>query len=175
MTHSYEPLTTRLTKVEVIKSFYCSTYTFIAYFDCKWTSCFYIQNQLASRYKTGVCQISTAETKILLVLCYYAFFGMMVLMSFTVQSDNKKNLIPAIQQYFVCETGKSGMECDSSSFNEFTNRGLVVMVYFLFGFIPAANLMFVINWTVANKLFKHIWMRYPRKSYTISNIQKIDV
>ena len=111
-------------------------------------------------------QVSIAETKILLVLCYYAIFGIASLTSFAVESANQEDQFRAIQQYFVCEAAGTGKECDLSAFDEFTKRELVAVVYMLFGLIPAVNLMFVINWTVAKKLSKRIWMRYFQGIFT---------
>ena len=120
----------------------------------------YTQSQITSGLKTGVWKISTAETKIIVVLCYYALFGIVALSFFSLETAQQDDQIMAVQQYFVCEAAGSGVECDRSGFDRFEIHGLVVLVYILLGLIPAVNLTFVINWTVAKDSLKRIWKKY---------------
>ena len=121
----------------------------------------------------GAWKISTAETKIILVLCYYALFGLVALSYFAVESAYQEDQFQAIQQYFVCEAVGSGTECDRSEFDNanFGYPGLTLLVYLMLGLIPAVNLTFVINWTVVGKSCKHFWMKHFLKT-TISQATK---
>ena len=40
---------------------------------------------MRASYRKGVCNISTAETKVVFVLCYYALFGLVTLTTFSVE------------------------------------------------------------------------------------------
>ena len=108
-------------------------------------------------------KLSTAETKIILVLCYYALFGIVALSYFAVESSKQDDLFLAIQQYFVCEAVGSGMECDRSGFETYNYHFLTILVYMMLGLIPAVNLTFVINWTAARASCKRFWMKYSPK------------
>ena len=110
-----------------------------------------------------------AETKILLVLCYYAIFGVVSLTSFAVESASQEDLFRIIRQYFVCEAGGSGTECDRSAFDEIANRELVVVTYLLFGLIPVVNLTFVINWKEAKKFSERIWKKHLQRFFTTNS------
>ena len=90
-------------------------------------------------------KFSTAETKIILVLCYYALFGVSSLSYFSVESIDQDVKIRAIQQYFVCEAAGSGKECDRSGFDTLGYEGLIIVTYLLLGLIPTVNLIFVVN------------------------------
>ena len=124
-----------------------------------------MQSQTASGYENRVWKISTAETKILLVLCYYALFGIALLSYLTVGINEEEDNIMAITEYFMCEAAGSGVECDRSGFDHFGYHGLAVLINLLFGFIPVVNLIFVINWTVAKESMKRIWMRYSKGNF----------
>ena len=134
--------------------------THLSYFLC-------IQNQIATGFRKGVWKLSTAETKIIVVLCYYALFGLVALSYFAVESANQEEQFQAIQQYFVCEAVGSGTECDRSGFDNFGYRGLIVLADLMLGLIPTVNLTFVINWTAAKKSCKHFLKKHFSKT-TIS-------
>ena len=110
-------------------------------------------------------KISTAETKIMLVLCYYALFGIALLGYLSVVIDEEEDKIVAITEYFMCEAAGSGVECDRSGFDHFGFHGLLVLINLLLGFIPVVNLIFVINWTVAKQSMKHTWMKYSKGNF----------
>ena len=124
----------------------------------------YVQHQIATGFKKGVWKLSTSETKVILVLCYYALFGLVALSYFAVESANQDDYLQAIQQYFVCEAVGSGMECDRSGFENNNYHFWNILVYMMLGFIPAVNLTFVINWTAARASCKCFWMKYFPKN-----------
>ena len=134
-----------------------------------------IQNQIATGFKKQVWKISTAETKIILVLCYFALFGLVSLSYFAIETANQDDVLVAIQQYFVCEAVGSGTECDRSGFDHFGLHGLTVFVYLLLGLIPAVNLTFVINWTAAKESCKHFWIKYFPNLKTTTNQSSITI
>ena len=125
-----------------------------------------MQSQITSGFKNGVWRIGTAETKIILVLCYYALFGMVTLSYFSVQAAQQEDEVTAIKQYFVCEAVGSGVECDRSGFDHFGHQGHAVLVYLLLGLIPVVNLTFVINWTVTKDSLKRLWKRYSQSIFS---------
>ena len=110
-------------------------------------------------------KISTAETKIILVLCYYALFGITLLGYLSVEIDEEEDKIMSITEYFMCEAVGSGVECDRSGFDHFGFHGLLVLINLLLGFIPVVNLIFVINWTEAKASMKRICMRYSKENF----------
>ena len=120
----------------------------------------FMQSQITSGFKNGVWKVSPAEIKIMLVLCYYALFGIVSLSLLSVQTTEVEHVIEAIKQYFVCEAAGSGMECDRSGFDHFAHNGLIFLIYLLLGLMPTVNLIFVINWTAAKESFKNIWKRH---------------
>ena len=111
--------------------------------------------------------LSTAETKIIIVLCYYALFGLVALSYFAVESAFQEEKFQAIQQYFVCEAVGSGTECDRSGFDNFGYHFLTILAYLMLGLLPTVNLTFVINWTAASQSCKRFWMKHFSKT-TIS-------
>ena len=96
----------------------------------------------------------------MLVLCYYALFEMVSLTYFFLESPQQDDQFLAIQQYFNCEAVRSVMECYCSSFDNFGYHWFVMLVYVLLGLVPAVGLTFVINWTAAKELCKHLWMNH---------------
>ena len=124
---------------------------------------FRMQHQIVHGLKKGIWKISTPETKILIVLCYYFLFGVVSLSYFSIESANREDYLLAIQRYFICEAAGSGTECDRSGFDNFGYRWVGSLVFLMLGLIPAVNLTFVINWTVAKELCKNLWMKYFQK------------
>ena len=118
------------------------------------------QNRITSSYRNRVCKISTAETKILIILCYYALFAVVSLPYLTVGLGNLDEFVGAIGRYFVCESAGSQMECNRSELDQFNYPGSTITTSVLFGFIPCVNLIFVINWEVTKDFWQSIWMRW---------------
>ena len=126
-----------------------------------------------------MCKISTAETKILIILCYYALFAVVSLSYFTAGLEDQDEFLDAIERYFVCEGARSQMECNRAELEQFTYPGVVIATFVLLGFIPCVNLIFVINWRATKKLWKSIQMRWftcvPREHVTMpSNDQTME-
>ena len=113
----------------------------------------YQQSQITLSYRNRVCKISSAETKILIILGYYALFTVVSLSYFAVASAKQDELIHAIRQYFVCEGAGSQMECNRSEIEQFTYPGVIVETFVLFGFLPCVNLVYVINWRAIKKFY----------------------
>ena len=120
---------------------------------------------MAPGYENRVWKISTAETKILLVLCYYALFGITTLAFLSAENDEEEAKTMAITQYFFCEAVGSGVECDRSGFDHFGFQGVSVLINLLLGFTPVVNLIFVINWTATKESVRRIWMRYSNGNF----------
>ena len=123
-----------------------------------------MQNQLVSSYKKKVWKISTAETKIIVALCYYALLGISWLIYFSLDVINQNVTVKAIQQHFVCEASGSGKECDRSGFETLGYEGLIIVTYLLLGLVPTVMLIFVVNWSATKSSCHRIWERYFRKS-----------
>ena len=142
------------------RSFYILPYILSVNF----TYCIHLctQSQITSSFKSVVWKISTAESKILLVLCYYALFGIVALSHFSIGAAKQEEVATAMTDYFLCEAVGFGVECDHSGFDHFGYQGLAVVVYFLLGLIQFVSLIFVINWMVAKASVKDIWKRYSQ-------------
>ena len=134
---------------------------------------FFAQNQIATRYRSGSWNFSTAETKILVILCYYAIFGIVALIYFALASADLNEFIDAILEYFICEGAGLQVECDRSQFEQYTYFGLVMFTVFLLGLLPCVNLVFVIKWAAAKHFCRDIWVKLSTgvasKSVTVDN------
>ena len=124
------------------------------------------QSQISTGFKKGVWKISTAETKIMIVLCYYALFCIVALSDITIEIGERENTTTAITQYFLCEAVGSGVECDRSGFDHFGYHGLAVLVYLLLGLIPVINLIFVINWSATKESVKRVKKGYFQRAFS---------
>ena len=94
--------------------------------------------------------ISTAEKKLLVVLCYYILFGVTALITFALYTARRDTLIATTIQYFTCEaTGHVPGKCDRALFQQHDDIWwLFCVVYILLGLIPTVNLIFVVNFGV---------------------------
>ena len=102
--------------------------------------------------------ISTAEKKLLVVLCYYIIFAVTALITFALYTARRDTLIATTIQYFTCEaTGHVPGKCDRASFQQHDDIWwLICVVYILLGLIPTVNLTFVVNFReVQQKLLAH--------------------
>ena len=124
-------------------------------------SILHIQSQFRSLNKKGICNWNPAETKITMVLIYYGVFLLTALIYFSVASTDLDTAVLGIQQYFVCEAAGSGMECDRSSFDQF-GFYMGMLVYIMIGFLPAVNLVFVINWTATRRSCRRVKKKYSQ-------------
>ena len=120
---------------------------------------FFAQNKIAKGYRSRSWNISTAETKILVILCYYAIFGIVSLTYFALAIADLDEFMDAILEYLVCEGAGSQVECDRSQFEQYTYFGLVMLTFLLPGFLPCVNLVFVIKWTAAKIFCRNIWVK----------------
>ena len=105
-----------------------------------------------------VWKFSIPETKILVVLCYYGFFGVVTLSLLSVESIEQEVQSTAIQEYFICEAAGSSSECDRSSFATVGAQGLVLLNYLMLGLVPTVNLIFVVQWRALKKSCQQFWM-----------------
>lgn len=94
-------------------------------------------------------RLSNPEKKILIVLFFYAIFGVFVLAYFGVITDKSDNLGEAMISYFGCEaTGYVPGKC-SSLYESVQQHSLPYAVWFILlflGLVPCVNLIFVVNW-----------------------------
>ena len=90
--------------------------------------------------------LSTAEKKLLFVFLYYTIFTSIILAYFGVSNGDQPNFIRTTTLYFSCEAGGHDPEnpCPRS-YEQYTYPGLAATSYMLMGFIPAVNLLFVVN------------------------------
>ena len=126
---------------------------------------YYIQSQILSNFRKRVCKISTSETKIILVLCYYAVYGVMYLTYVSMEFALPDATYQAIEQYYVCESVGSGKQCDRSTFDFSEIYFLYSASYMFFAFVPAVNLMFVMNWTAVKEPCQHVWMICSQRKF----------
>ena len=85
--------------------------------------------------------------KIIVVLCYYAVFGISSLLYFGITSTEQTVFIHELIKYFQCESlGDEGQVCDPHGFRRLTNPVIKGISYITMSLVPVANLVFVINW-----------------------------
>ena len=92
-------------------------------------------------------KIDTAETKILIIFCYYVILGVITLTTPTLATKNGQRVAEEITLYFTCESLGTEMNCDSqrSSYQALLNPALNCLSYILLGIFPAVNLIFAVN------------------------------
>ena len=99
--------------------------------------------------------ISTPETKILIALCYYVIFAMIMLVQFGFLTADNDLFKEALKKYFSCQAlghlPNQTSQCDPMEYQQYIYPELAATVYFLNAFITTANLTFVINWTTLTK------------------------
>ena len=99
--------------------------------------------------------ISTAEKKILFVLCYYVIFAVIMLVYFGFDTSDVDLFTEALQTYFHCQAlghlPNQTSQCDPKEYQQYIYPELAATTYFLMGFITTANLTFVINWSTISK------------------------
>ena len=122
-----------------------------------------MQTQITTSYKQGIWKVRTAETKIILILCYDGILVVLLLCFFAVRGVRRSERLAATQQYFVCEAAGTGMECDRSNIENFLSSVLFCIGFVLLGFAPAVNLIFVVNWTGAKSFCRVFWVTCSKK------------
>ena len=117
-----------------------------------WTCCsnVYLSMQHQGFFRqrsTGTKAIlSTAEKKLILVFAYYIVFAILTLVYYSVVTRDLDNFMAAVKEYFLCEVGGYNPEnpCPKS-YEQYKYPQLQSTVYSVMGFIPAVNLVFVID------------------------------
>ena len=105
--------------------------------------------------KTSTLIISTAEKKILIALCYYVIFAviMFITTGFTIADGDL--LKEALLTYFHCEAlghlPNQTSQCDPKEYQQYVYPELKATAYFSMAFVTTANLIFVINWSTVTK------------------------
>ena len=109
--------------------------------------------------------ISTAEKKILFVLCYYVIFTVIMLVYFGLLTADTDSFVEALERYLRCQAlghlPNQTSQCDPKEYQQYIYPGLAATTYFLLGFITTANLTFVINWSTVTKFCSRY---YPKKT-----------
>ena len=112
--------------------------------------------------------ISTAEKKILIALCYYVIFAVVMLVYFGVYTADTDLFIEALETYFRCQAlghlPNQTSQCDPKELRQYTYPELAVVTYFLLGFITTANLTFVINWSTVTKFCSRYYCKKEKSS-----------
>ena len=110
--------------------------------------------------------ISTAEKKILIALCYYVIFAILMFMYSTFTIADVDLLVVALETYFRCEAlghlPNQTSQCDPKEYQQYTHPELAATTYFIFGFITTANLTFVINWSTVTKFCSQCYHKKPK-------------
>lgn len=112
---------------------------------------------------TNKCIISSAaETKILLILCYYVIFGFVVITFFSIQFAMGESQLQALEQYFLCEEDGVGSDCNNSTMQTNSMIGMELTASVLLGLVPVVNLAYVIQWKSTRDTLK-AWIRRIQK------------
>ena len=118
--------------------------------------------------------ISTAEKKILFVLCYYVIFAVIMLVYFGFATADADSFIEALETYLRCQAlghlPNQTSQCDPKEYQQYIYPELAAATYFLLGFVSTANLMFVINWSTVTKFCS----RYYRKKAKSSKLKFVN-
>ena len=100
--------------------------------------------------------ITIAEIKLLVILCYAFIFGCLITTHFSITSANQEDSIGAITAYFGCELQGTPNNCSRDEIEEFKgNEVLLFIAYICMGFLPLFNLTYIVNWTAAKKHVFH--------------------
>ena len=118
--------------------------------------------------------ISTAEKKILIALCYYVIFAVVMLVYFSYFTADTDLFIEALESYFRCQAlghlPNQTSQCDPKEYQQYIYPELAATTYFLNAFITTANLTFVINWSTVVKFCS----QYYRKKEKSSNVMLLN-
>ena len=112
--------------------------------------------------------ISTAEKKILIALCYYVIFAVFMLVYFGLFTADTDLFIKTLEAYFHCEALghllNQTSQCDPKEYQQYIYPELATTTYFLMGFITTANLTFVINWSTVAKFCSQCYPKEEKSS-----------
>ena len=120
--------------------------TFLPEFFKLSATIYLLQQQGLFRNKTKNPKVKTAEKKLFFVLAYYAIFIAIVLTYYSVNIRDYANFTDEVKKYFVCEAfGYNSDKPCPKNYEQYTYGWLEAVAYILLGFLPAVNLIFVIN------------------------------
>ena len=91
--------------------------------------------------------MTSAEKKLIVILFHYLMFSCLTFIYFIYILARGKDISAAYSNYFVCEfQGHVPGKCDRESYEKFdTQIWLFNISFFLLGFVPTVNLLFVIS------------------------------
>ena len=118
-------------------------FTFVYTISC----CFQYQGIFRMRFSKKHMRISTAEKKLLFILSYYVVFGIVILIYFSLSSNDEDIFLDAAETYFICEASGNASSCSRSEFEQYTHPILATATYLLMGLIPVFILIFTVNWS----------------------------
>ena len=121
--------------------------------------------------KKGNVLVSTAEKKLLIVLCYYILFGIVSMVFSSLTSSNiSHQLFQAIATHFTCEAlGYTPGKCDRGLFEQYSITWLFSLTLVLLALIPVVSLVFVLNTGDVKKWLRkkfHIWNKNQASMFT---------
>ncbi len=109
--------------------------------------------------------VSTAEKKLLIVICYYIFLQVVSFAHFSISKQVGNELNKQLTEYFLCE--QSGYDparpCSRSGFENLINPGVAFMSFIIGLLTPTVNFVFVIDYSKVKKYLT----RYSRKKRDI--------
>ena len=127
------------------------------------------------RKEKGKVVVSTAEKKLLIVLCYYILFGIVSMVFSSLTSSNiSRQLFEAIVNHFTCEAlGYTPGKCDRGLFQQYSITWLFSLTLVLLALIPVVSLLFVLNTEDIKKWLRkkfHIRSRNQGSMFTRTSI-----
>ena len=101
---------------------------------------------MISPRRSGTTVVSTAEKKILIVMCYFGLFGIALLMQLSFKVADIENLSNAIDIYIVCELQGLPNECNRRSIERYRHVEVDLFLGVMLASIPVTQLLYIINY-----------------------------
>ena len=131
-----------------------------------------------SKYSKNKRQLSTAEKKILIIICLFIVPAIFISAQTAVLIATSDKFMAALTNYFKCEAlGYVPGKCNRSEFEQYSNPYMSVILYTLLGLAPLGILNFVLKWRsmkkayISMKSFHHL----SRKSFDITNVSSLSL
>ena len=121
-----------------------------------------LQKATDSQRKLRFLKLSSAQSKLLFVLCYYVIITLVSLTGLTIASREGPAFAKEVVRYFTCELRgyNPSHPCDRSQLDKRHHPGLVSISFIFVGLYPLVNFFFTTNLTeVKDSLVKRCCSR----------------
>ena len=105
--------------------------------------------------------VSTAEKKLLIVVCYYIFTLVIALINFSLSTQVSDTLQTELINYFLCEQNglNLNMPCSRASFENLINPGLIILSSSLAYLMPSVNFVFVVDYQEVKEKLTSLFLK----------------